>query len=313
MTPHQRLLAQKFFELEVRRNKGMEYQYLLNSVLSKAFSDFVPIRPYGNVGDRKNDGYVPSCGMYFQVYAPNLLEKNEATAAAKAQADFAALNQHALSEGRPIVEFRFAINDEYRGSVIPLESALASIQRVHGVTAKSFLAKDLEGLALSLPYELIQDILGTIIPDAGLNPDADYSAVRDVVQHVMAVQVAPGFPGRLIAPDFDDKIRVNGLSRNVADLLRGAAYQADVVTDYFSKRSGPHRQALRDHLAAIYLREQTALGTGYDPDVLFLALLRAITPPKGSLQNAVQTAALVLIAYYFEACDVFESPVNVAT
>ena len=32
--------------------------------------DFVRVRPWGNVGDRKNDGYLRSRRMLFQAYAP---------------------------------------------------------------------------------------------------------------------------------------------------------------------------------------------------------------------------------------------------
>ena len=49
-------------------------------------ADFMACRPWGNRGDRKNDGFLKSERRLFQVYAPN--EMTEAKAIAKIQEDF---------------------------------------------------------------------------------------------------------------------------------------------------------------------------------------------------------------------------------
>src|SRR4029077_14961857 len=49
-------------------------------------ADFIPCRPWGNAGDRKNDGYLKSERTLFQVYAPN--EMAAADAVAKIEEDF---------------------------------------------------------------------------------------------------------------------------------------------------------------------------------------------------------------------------------
>jgi hypothetical protein len=42
--------------------------------------DFITVRPWGNVGDRKNDGYLRSKRMLFQSYAPNDISAAECVA-----------------------------------------------------------------------------------------------------------------------------------------------------------------------------------------------------------------------------------------
>src|SRR5216684_4187790 len=49
-------------------------------------SDFMPCRPWGAVGDRKNDGYLKSERLLFQVYAPNELKVSQTIA--KIREDF---------------------------------------------------------------------------------------------------------------------------------------------------------------------------------------------------------------------------------
>jgi hypothetical protein len=310
-----RFYAHRIFELQVRKAKGYAYQDLFNEIMSRTHKDFVPIRPYGNQGDRKNDGYIPATGTFYQVYAPNNPDEKLAEAAKKAADDFAGLKAF-WDQTHPIRAYRFVFNDEYggfRGSIVPLEKSLAKIASENKIDAAAFLAKHLEDEAFSLDLEGLQLVLGTIIPEPGLLEDADYSAVRDVVEYVLNMARPAVDPPRLVAPTFDRKLEFNGLSRNVAALLTPAAFQIEVVDDYFSSRSGAYRQVLRDHLAAIYVKERDSYTDGAVPgDRVFFAVLHAITPPSERMRKSVQDAALVVMAYYFEACDIFEDP-NAAT
>lgn len=81
-----------FYELRFRaqflESKATAFQDLFTAIMSKAHTgDFIPCRPWGNIGDRKNDGYLKSERMLFQVYAPNAMKM--ADAVAKIERDFA--------------------------------------------------------------------------------------------------------------------------------------------------------------------------------------------------------------------------------
>ncbi|MCX6593162.1 MAG: hypothetical protein NTZ56_16720 [Acidobacteria bacterium] len=74
--------AKAFYELRFRaqflESKAASFQDLFVAIMSKAHpGDFIPCRPWGNVGDRKNDGYLKSERTLFQVYAPNELRMAE--------------------------------------------------------------------------------------------------------------------------------------------------------------------------------------------------------------------------------------------
>lgn len=75
------------FEAQYLRSKGAAFQTLFASIMSKAHpADFIPCRPWGKVGDRKNDGYLKSERTLFQVYAPN--EMRVADTIKKIETDF---------------------------------------------------------------------------------------------------------------------------------------------------------------------------------------------------------------------------------
>ena len=80
-----------FYELRFKTQfleaKGAAFQDLFVAIMSKAHpSDFMPCRPWGAVGDRKNDGYLKSERRLFQVYAHNELKVSQTIA--KIREDF---------------------------------------------------------------------------------------------------------------------------------------------------------------------------------------------------------------------------------
>lgn len=67
----QQLNYEKDFRIAFLESKGDGFQRLFERLMSKAHpNDFMACRPWGNVGDRKNDGYLPSARILFQSYAP---------------------------------------------------------------------------------------------------------------------------------------------------------------------------------------------------------------------------------------------------
>jgi len=85
-------LTRGYYELAFRNafleKTGLEFQWFFADVMSKCHpGDFIPTRPWGPRGDRKNDGYLPSARVLFQVYAPEEL-KEESKAIAKIEEDF---------------------------------------------------------------------------------------------------------------------------------------------------------------------------------------------------------------------------------
>jgi hypothetical protein len=318
MNPASKLVARNMFKLRVHEAKGLAFQRLFEKVMTYRLPEFTPIRPYGNVGDRKNDGYIRSQGCYFQVFAPEdpTTGTTAVAAASKAAEDFLGLKEY-WEKNTPIRTFRFVFNDEYRGSPPPLEEALAKIRSEYEVEASTFLAKDLEEEALLLQEDQLLDVIGTPIPETGPLDNVDFGVLREVIRHVLEKRTPLTSEATLRVPDFDDKIKFNGLSSSVANLLTFGSYQSDAIEDYFSRNSNFARQEVRDRLSSLYQDSRQRFSRfGYGApnlgNVVFFDLLESITPdlPKAAQSNkaAAQEAAIVVMAYYFEACDIFEDP-----
>ena len=62
-------------ELALHKHKATAFQDHFNDVMEAVHgTDFVRVRPAGNVGDRKCDGYLQSTGTVFQAYAPTVVK-----------------------------------------------------------------------------------------------------------------------------------------------------------------------------------------------------------------------------------------------
>lgn len=310
MNTEEKALARILFQKKVLSSNGQAYEDLFVAVMQNAFPDFKPIKPQGKIGDRKNDGYIPSQSQYYQVFAPENLKKSKSDAVKKLKDDFSGLMDY-WADTCPVQKYSFVMNDKYQGSLPTIETDLSEIKSVNKLdSCEVFLAKDLEDIVFSLPDDVIVSIVG-FVPNPDNIANLDYSVVNEVIKHISLNKMLVTRESVLNAPDFSEKIKFNGLSIHVANLLNNASYQVGAVNDYFSLNSEFTKQEIRDQLAGIYELLVTALSIeGEEPavnisDIIFFDILEKVS---GTENVAAQDASLVLMAYFFEACDLFEEP-----
>jgi hypothetical protein len=82
------------FELRFLKSRGTAFQDLFSELMERRYpGDFQRVRPHGNTGDLKCDGYMPSQGIVFQVYGPEDI-RNIGRLLRKIQADFTGALHH---------------------------------------------------------------------------------------------------------------------------------------------------------------------------------------------------------------------------
>lgn len=146
-----RLYLSLQFWKKVHEKNGSEFQSLFSDVMEKTVPEFQRVRPYGNKGDGGNDGYIPSKGIYYQIYAPEHPSDRNAEAAKKMVEDFNKLKASGWSEISSIKEYHFVFNDKNNGLDIVLESARTQLASENtGITFGTLLPRKLEETFLSL-------------------------------------------------------------------------------------------------------------------------------------------------------------------
>lgn len=209
-------------------------------------------------------------------------------------------------------EFRFVLNDRFAGTYPEVEKALLELKNKHGLAdCGPLIAKDLMRVFGELDERHVLELTGHI-PAADDIDDLDFSLFTDVLTHVVKSGAVVAPPALLRVPDFSEKIALNGISPPVGALLQTGSFQSGAVEDYFNRNGGVSKRAIRDRLAALYAMHRQSLpavagaGAPKRGDAIFFALLDEVTPaPKTA---SVQTAAIVLLAYFFESCDIYEDP-----
>lgn len=321
MNTEEKTLARLLFRSRMSSVIGMGFQNEFSKIMSLADSDFSPVKPQGNEGDWKNDGHMPTYGRYYQVYAPETYTESEAIK--KLTQDFDGL---ALKWGGTqvypvgIKEFYFVINDGYRvtpGAYPTTYSALAALKTKHTLQeCKPFLTKDLENVLFNLADDEIFSVVG-FIPNPAQIKVLKIDLVSEVVGHIIDNPIIRSLTQSLTDPDFEKKIVFNNLSLT-ANWLRDADYRRGTVEQFFQANGSFCRQAVRDKLKAIYeagkvLTFPSAPNQASSQDQLLAYILNQVTPkpidPNDKrAEKELHDAALVVMAYFFEACDIFEEP-----
>ncbi|MGZ6330907.1 MAG: tetratricopeptide repeat protein, partial [Parachlamydiaceae bacterium] len=135
---------------KVYQKNATEFQSFFEDIMQKAFPDFQKTRPYGNQGDRGNDGYRPDKGIYYQAYSPQKPLEKEADTVKKLKKDFETLKAY-WNQISKIKTFYFVFNDKGLGVSIEIERALAELRDANPhITFKKLLAKDLEDIFFTL-------------------------------------------------------------------------------------------------------------------------------------------------------------------
>jgi hypothetical protein len=318
MNSTEKALARLLFKARVASLTGMAFQNFFSEIMKYARPDFMPVKPQGSEGDWKNDGHEPKRGRYYQVYSPEVFD--EAAALKKLSDDFEGLiakwgDSNVYPEG--ISEFFFVINDAYRvtpGAFPTTIAALESLRQKHGLKeCKPMLAKDLEDILLSLSDDQINAVVG-FLPNPAEIRTLDYSVVNEVIRFIVDGTHARSLSQTLVDPDFDKKIEFNDLGVT-AVWLRDAAYRVGTLENYFRSNSTFARQTVRNKLNQIYKDAKEKQGITAENgttigDFRFVTILEEITPRGDDKRRAkeLQDAALVVMAYFFESCDIFEEP-----
>jgi hypothetical protein len=291
-------LARAFYELKFEnaylRLKGEAFQDFFAAVMEKKYpADFVRVRPWGNSGDRKNDGYLRSRRILFQCYAPN--EMTAALSLKKIKADFVG----ALPYWKTHFDTWVFLHNSERGLSPEITEVLLDLRAKHAplvVTSWGFEELRQEAMALAEPE--LSSLFGPALTRStmislGLE---ELAPVLDHISKLTAVVVPD------LRPVPPDKLETNMLSGDVQTLLIAGMSRADLVRKFFRLK-----QTLRDEIAESFRGRYAELRASHTPDAIFAELQR-LAGGDVVRDPGAQAAILAVLAFFFEECDIFERP-----
>lgn len=277
--------------------KANEFENFFSSLMGKKYKEkFIQCKPWGRMGDRKNDGYLQSERILFQVYAPNELSSTETIK--KINEDFLG----ALKYWEKYFDSWVFVHNSRDGLPPNVEEELLSLMQrypqikinIWGYDKLREILFSLEPFDIcallgpaptmqdfvSLGYEDLKPVLTSISSRMGGTPDDDLRAVPK------------------------DKLIINGLSDSVVQLLKIGITKTSLVKEFFDAW---YDAELSETISTTFHNKYLELKLLYpnDPDRIFQELQifaggQNISSPKH------QTAVLTVLAYLFEKCTIFE-------
>lgn len=288
----ERLWYINLFRIAFLEKRGTEFQDWFVKLAGYAWGDdFEEVRPYGNVGDWKCDGWRISTGSVFQCYAPRDMTASEALS--KVENDFAG----AVGHWPRMRSWHFVHND---GEGLPpqvtnLFQSLRSTNPTLQLTPWS--EPELLGLVPLLSRTHSAALFGPAPTSLAFERLA-YSDLQPVIDAI--AQSNPDYGQEPRAPS-PKKLEHNKLSIEVADLLRAGRRKERLVQSFIDSQINPQQgeriaQTFRDKYAELNM-------LGLSADAIFAHLHRLVGTTGSPQQMA---AGLAVLSYFFERCDIFE-------
>lgn len=302
MTQPEKNIAILIFRNRVYNASGNSFEELFTRIMQASNPNFIQIKPQGRLGDKKNDGFDPNTYSYYQVYAPEDLSTTENNAIKKLHTDFNCLKNYWPSIGCPVKEFYYVVNDRFKNVGPALMKNIIELQNNNPqIKIDIFLTNKLQNIFESLNETKIIDIIG-FIPNADIS-FLELDILHNVIVHIMNTKADAKLPIIPENPNFNNKIKFNNLNENIASLMQSAMINTNAIDDYFRNNNNFQRDELRNHFNSMYLN---AKQTFSETDQIFTDIYQKALPKNAT--QAHMAAVLTLMAYYFECCDIFESP-----
>ncbi|RCH56803.1 hypothetical protein DJ568_02815 [Mucilaginibacter hurinus] len=301
MNTQEKALARQLFKIKIHEANGDKFEDLFTTIQNYNDAGFQQIKPWGPLGDRKNDGYNSRTGVYYQVYAPEEIRNNYPEVVKKLETDFAGLKK----QWPDIKEFYFVVNDKYLGVNPDSEKAIKALVKDQNLNNGGFLTpKDLENTLFNLADDQILSVTG-FIPDVNNIINLDYSVLSEVIGHIMALPIQAVI-AKIEFPDWGEKIQFNKLSDTTQWYLNIGVQKLGALNTYLGNQSFL-ADDLQEKLTGVYQdsknKDWTGVETETPGDLIFWDMVKSCAPKN---EAHVESAIITIIAKYFESCDVFE-------
>lgn len=278
-------------------------------VMKAADDNFNRVKSSGRIGDCSCDGYNLISGDYYLCYSPEDINKvaKNGSAVKKIKSDIAGI----ISKWDNIKTINYVINDKFIGLSPIVNKLFIELKKDKTLPAINIFSMEaLRKTTLSLNLEDKQRLLGYAPDLSDGKISINFDVVSKIIKYIEEHYNTESSVENYIVPDFLEKIKYNNLSSEIADKLNYAKYYIQKVDDFFNESPSYNKSILKDHLKQIYLEACKLIKNDeyqYADRRFKYILDRMVYNPK--IKTVVDNS-LVIIATFFESCDIFEEPLQ---
>lgn len=298
MVSNIRTYYKQAFDLAFLSKNGTQYEDWFAEIMELRYpNDFVRVRPWGRSGDRKNDGYLRSKRIMFQVYAPNELKDRETIR--KIDEDYSG----AVKYWEQYFDTWVFVHNSRKGLSPEVNKKLLELNAKGTFKVIEWGYAKLHYEVFELSQSDLQIMFGPVPSLADLY-NIQFQNFANVLQFVSK---KPTIEYSNLRPIPFGKLDTNGLSDDSKEFILLGKRKSDYAAKFFDEWHDPD---YGDQVAKAFKQEYSDLkNTGLSPDDIFSRLL-IFTGLDKATDSSDKMAVYALVAYFFEVCDIFESPLK---
>lgn len=285
------------FERDFMKAKHDAFQDFFSNIMERRYpGDFVRVRPWGASGDEKNDGYLASKRMLFQVYAPN--DMKAAIAIAKIQNDYDGAKKYWTK----YFDTWVFTHNAWDGLSPHITKKLQELHDLRPPNVTWWGMEELRKEALDLDLQSLVTLFGPAPSQKDMN-NLRFDDIERVLAHVEASPPSLEIDLRAVP---SSKLDENNLSSSVKALLNLGMQKANRVSEYFEQQRIDlgYGNKLSE---AFKLQYKKLHDNQLSADAIFHELYR-FTGGENVNSPSETVAVYAILAYFFETCDIFERP-----
>jgi len=259
--------------------------------------DFELIKAGGKDGDKKSDGRRISTETVYQCYAPESPRTFSERAKAKVSDSF----PDVLDYWPNLKEWVFVHNNN-EGLTTSISDKIEELRKEYPNlqinTASQRFLKD------NLHDKLTLQQLIDVYPSASMDfAEVTMNDVRPLLKNIIAERTEKDDPNLFGEIPDEKKIDFNNLSTDSKVDIQRARSCVDIVERFLGGMNNPQNASIiQTEMRAKYIESRDF---GHSPDEIMGKMLTFV---GGDGSSPVNAAAYVILAYYFDACDIFENP-----
>jgi len=283
------------FRLKFAEGRGIAFQDFFNDLMERRDPGFRRVRPWGNQGDRKNDGWSPASRTLFQVYAPTSFKASDLSR--KLTEDFDGAEDY--------WEHHFDtwvfVHNDIDGLAPEVELKVAELdQRNENITCISWGREQIRRELVQLQDADLTAVLGPPITDVQFL-SVSAASLQPLFEHLDVAALSPD--AREIGPVPVDKIERNGLGDAQTRLLTLGEAKMQLVDQYLTRVSP--LPSYQSDVSLVFAEKYGELRETLDnADDIFDNLVAWLTAGVVKADRLVN--AVTVLAYFFFTCQIFE-------
>ncbi len=283
---------------------GNEFEDFIVRFYKINYPELLAVKPQGSKGDGANDGYL-SDELLLQVYAPQKLDAKSAID--KIEHDF----NRAMSENWYFEEWHFIVNDKFSNIHKDIHQKIDELKQINPtVTIKLRDSETLKNMIIDLLKDNRLKVSILLNIDKDISEFNSFEQVEQVIESIAKEKAIRGFSDKNFRNFSKEKFLPDGIKKLEINIKDGDTFKQfgaylekskEVIEEYKEKIGLDLFEDVGEYIIKEYEKYSTSFKAEESLSKTFNTLYVKLEDDRN-----LETALWVVIAYYFDICDIGE-------